>query len=138
MGESCLKAFKFALNKCSGNLSAFTKIMWHQYDHFCDWNHEHCTHSEEYEPVSWNWVTEETAQIALKAEFQRVINNSDKYCQNPSSNVCEAFGQQQNQIYRQEVTSEGSISIGCHSSSSFFLCQKGPVISLEESPVRSY
>jgi hypothetical protein len=65
--------------------------MWRQYDHFCDWNHEHCTHSEEYEPVSWNWVTEETAQLALKAEFQKIINNSDKYCQNLSSNVCEAF-----------------------------------------------
>ena len=61
MGETCLKAFRFALNECNGSPSAFTKIMWHQYEHFCNWNHKHCTHSEEYQPVSWNWVTEETA-----------------------------------------------------------------------------
>jgi hypothetical protein len=91
MGETCLKAFRFALTECNGSPTLFTKIMWRQYEHFYDWDHEHCTHSEDYEPVSWNWVTEHSAQVALKAEFKKIIDNADKYCQNLSSNVCEAF-----------------------------------------------
>jgi hypothetical protein len=65
--------------------------LWEQFDHYCNVDHSHCTHAPDYKPKSWKWVIAVSDVAALKKEFDAIVAQSEAYCKNYSSNICEAF-----------------------------------------------
>lgn len=65
--------------------------MLQQYNHFCNISHDHYTHATDYKPKAWKWILEENTRKLLYDKFKYVIDRSQFYCQNLSSNICEFF-----------------------------------------------
>ena len=113
MGEVCLKAFRYAMTQCDSNPKKFNQLMWQQYKHFCDLNHEHCTHAIDYKPKSWNWVVDLESREALKKEFQKVVERSEFYCKNLSSNICESFANSRTKYTDKRLHQRLQFQLGC-------------------------
>ena len=113
MGEVCMKAFKHAMINCERDPNNFKKLMKQQYKHFCNLCHKHCTHSADYKPKSWKWVVEADARTALYLEFENVMEKSENYCKNLSSNICESFANSRTKYTDKRLNQRVQFQLGC-------------------------
>lgn len=91
LGATCLRSFIYCMKNCEGNKQEFEKMMKNQYNHICNLNHKHCTHSKLYQPKGWNFVTSENARAQLWKEIETILDRSEHYVHKYSSNICESF-----------------------------------------------
>ena len=113
LGTTCLRSFKFSITHCDSNPQLFTKLMWRQFDHYCNLNHQHCSHSIDYKPKSWKWVEDKECRESLRQEFEKVIKKSNNYCKNLTSNICESFANTRSKFTDKRLHQRIQFQLGC-------------------------
>ena len=114
LGESVLRAFRWCLKMCEGDKNEFIRLLWNQYNHFCNISHKECTHDSNYKPKSWKWIEDHSNRQQLKHEFQIIEKKAVQLVMNFNSNLNESFNNCRTKFTDKRKNQRISFQFGCN------------------------
>ena len=126
LGESVLIAFRYCLKTCNGDEKEFRRLLWNQYDHFCNISHKECIHAADYKPKSWKWVEDSQVRKHLKEEFLIIEKKAAQLVDKFSSNMNESFNNCRTKFTDKRKNQRISFQFGCNLAALSHITRRNP------------